>query len=630
LQKEPGKRLRDITDARFQIEDALNDSVSSETAGTPTRSVRGWAPWIAAALFLAAALSFAVRPSVDSTSSDVISFPVFPPEKTAFSAAIYTTVNVPEFALSPDGRALVFCAALPGKRPMLWLRSMEQVNARELAGTEDAQGPFWSPDGHWIGFFASGKVKKIPVAGGPVQVVAETAIDFRGGTWGSDDTIVFGSGTEPLFRVSSAGGRTTAVTTTSNDTNRYPHFLPDGRHFLYTILTGLADESGVYLGSVDGKTKTLLTNVQSSAVYVPPGYLLFVDGDRLLTQVFNTQRLELEGQPFVVAEQVGRNSALMSAVSASRTGAIAYAGTISQNGRLIWIDRGGNPVGGIGGPEGDYTDFRLSPDENRLAASVVDPEFGNIEIWLTDLARNSSSRLVFEGVLTASPLWSPDGSRLAFRSVRNGLIEFFERSAGGGGNEQPLLEADTYLAVMRSLNLIPSDWSADGRHIIFSAPSPVSGNDLWLLPLSGDGKPVKFIASAAEELHGNSSPDGQLVAYTSNESGKYEVYVETFPRSDRKWTVSTSGGYEPRWRSDGREIYYLSEDRDLMAVTVGAGPSFGVPKPLFRTRVPAGVSANRTHYVPSRDGLRFLVNQSSEAEPKPITVVWNWTAGLKN
>jgi dipeptidyl aminopeptidase/acylaminoacyl peptidase len=358
---------------------------------------------------------------------------------------------------------------------------------------------------------------------------------------------------------------------------------------------------------------------------------LFVDGDRLLTQVFNTERLELEGQPFVVAEHVGRNSGLMSAVSASRTGVIAYAGTISQNGRLNWIDRAGNPVGAIGGPEGDYTDFRLSPDEKRLAVSLADPEVGNIEIWLTDLARNSTSRFAFGERLTASPLWSPDGSRLAFRTFRSGLIEFSQRSAGGGGNDRPLLEADTYRAVhMTSLNLIPSDWSLDGRHIIFSAPSPASGNDLWLLPMSGDGKPVKFIASAAEQQHGNFSPDGHLVAYTSNESGKFEVFVETFPRSDRKWTVSTRGGYEPRWRSDGGEIYFLSEDRDLMAVSVGAGPSFGVPKPLFRTRVPAGVTANRTHYVPSRDSQRFLVHESGEAEPKPITVVLNWTAGLQN
>src|SRR5262249_53040431 len=210
-----------------------------------------------------------------------------------------------------------------------------------------------------------------------------------------------------------------------------------------------------------------------------------------------------------------------------------------------------------------------------------------------------------------------------------GLIEFFQRSAKGGGNDQPVLQAETYRAAqILSLNLIPTDWSPDGRRIIFSVPSPASGNDLWLAPLAEDGKPARFIASPAEEIHGNFSPDGHLVAYTSNESGKFEIYVETIPRSDRRGKISTTGGYEPRWRADGGELYYLSEDRKLMAVSVGAGPSFGVPKPLFQTRVSPGVTANRTHYVPSHDGRRFLVNQSSDAAPNPITVVLNWSASL--
>ncbi|OLD69945.1 MAG: hypothetical protein AUI45_06105 [Acidobacteria bacterium 13_1_40CM_2_56_11] len=636
LHKDRDQRLRDIADARFQIEEALSDSISSETTDRRTRNPRVWAGWIAAALFLGSTLFFAIRSSISLPSGDSISFPVFPPEKTAFSAAINTTVNVPEFALSPDGHVLVFSAEVAGAKPTLWVRSLEQVRARELAGTEDAQDPFWSPDGRWIGFFAAGKVKKIPAAGGPVQVVAETGTDFRGGTWGSEDTILFVSGIGEILRVNSAGGKTTPVTILNAShnvaTNRTPHFLPDGSHFLYSIQAGITDQTGVYVGSLDGKTKKLLIQVATSAVYVPPGYLLFVDGDTLLARGFDAERLELKGQPFVVTEHVGRNSALMSAVSASHTGTIAYAGVISQNGRLTWIDRGGNPIGSIGTPEGDYTDFRLSPDEKHLATSLVDPKTSSTEIWLADLVRNNTSRFAFGGVINASVLWSPDGGRLAFRAFRHeGLIEFFQRSAAGGGNDQPILQAEAYrTAQILSNNVIPTDWSPDGLRIIFSTPSPASGNDLWLLPLSGDGKPTKFIESPAEELHGNFSPDGHLVAYTSNESGKFEVYVETFPRSDRRWPISTNGGYEPRWRADGSEIYYLSEDRKLMAVSVGAGPSFGVPKPLFQTRVSPGVTANRNHYVPSRDGRRFLVNQSVDAAPSPITVVLNWPATLNN
>jgi Tol biopolymer transport system component len=313
----------------------------------------------------------------------------------------------------------------------------------------------------------------------------------------------------------------------------------------------------------------------------------------------------------------------MSAVSASRTGAIAYAGTLSQIGRLGWIDRQGNPVGSPGTPEGDFTDFRLSPDETRLAASLVNPKTNAVELWLTDLARGSMSRVSSEGLITSAPLWSRDGSRLIFRTNRSGLVELYERSAAGGGDDRPVLSIEAYQAARMSQNVVPTDWSPDGQRIIFSSAS-LSRADLWLLPVGEPGMPVKFISSPADEMHGTFSPDGRLVAYTSNESGRFEVYVETLPRSDRKWSVSTNGGYEPRWRPDGREIYYLSDDRTLMAVSVGAGPSFGIPKPLFQTHAPGGVTANRTHYVPSRDGQRFLVNRAIDSPPSPITVVVNW------
>ena len=419
------------------------------------------------------------------------------------------------------------------------------------------------------------------------------------------------------------GGAITPVTVVDaslhENTHRNPSFLPDGLHFLYSVI-GDSDRSGVYVGSVDGKTKRLLLHVLTSAVYAPPGYLLYVDGDRLLGHAFDTDRLELKGQPFFVAEYVGRSSSFMSGVSAALTGAIAHARPIAQHGRLAWIDRRGNPLDTIGTPDGDYTDFRLSSDETRLAASLVDPKTNAVDIWIRDLARGSNARVGSGGGVTAAAVWSPDGTRLVYRSNRTGVIELYERSAAGGGDDRRL-SSDAHQAIPSGL--IPTDWSADGRWLVAGA-----GNDLWLLPLVNDLKAEKFFASPAAEMHGNFSPDGHLVAYTSNESGRFEVYVETVPRSDRKWPVSTNGGYEPRWRADGGEIYYLSEDRNLMAVPVGAGPSFGIPKPLFQAHVPAGVSWLRTHYVPSRDGQRFLVNVATDTAASPITVVLNWSASL--
>jgi serine/threonine protein kinase len=300
LRKDPAERLHDIADARFQIEDAPDDPVGA-VAVRRVRNRREWAGWIVAALALGVAALLATRPSIDSVPVDPISVPIFPPEKTVFSGAINTTVNVPSFAVSPDGRAVVFSAETPGGKPMLWVRSMDRLVPRQLAGTEDAQDPFWSPDSGSIAFFANGELKKIPAAGGVVQVITQTEADFPGGSWGLDGTILFGLGAEPIQRVSAAGGKPTTVTvidaSRGEGTHRNPHLLPDGRHFLYTIFGSRQDQSGVYVGSLDGGTKKLLVNVRANAVYASPGYLLFVDGNTLLGQQFVIVGWRSKGSP---------------------------------------------------------------------------------------------------------------------------------------------------------------------------------------------------------------------------------------------------------------------------------------------------------------------------------------------
>jgi serine/threonine protein kinase len=629
LQKDPDERWQSARDLRTNLKWIAEGDVppaSSQREHSPWRERTAW--MLASVFFCALALFYAGRFRAPAAGESV-RFSVDPPEKAFFSGPPNLTVPVPQFALSPDGRAMAFVANSSGADPVIWIRSIGQVTARPLPGTENAQSPFWSPDSRWLGFFAEGKLKKTPVAGGPVQVLADVA-DAFGGSWGADGSIIFGELSSAIFRVSSGGGIVTAVTKTDTvlKAHRWPQFLPDGRHFLFHVQGG--DRHGVYVGSLDGGTQEFLVRSESSAIYAWPGYVLYVEGDTLLAQAFDATHLELRGEPFTVAEHVGRSTGFNIGVSASATGMLAYAAAMLQRGRLTWFDRAGNSLNSVG-VEGDYSDFRLSPNGQTLAASLVDPKAWNPDIWLIDLTRGGPSRFTVGSALSAAPVWSPDGAQIVFRSNRTGQTELYAKSAGGGGNDEVVLTYEAqHAAGIDTPNLVCSDWSPDGRYVISSVPEQTTGDDLWLFPIDGDKKPFKFLGPPADQIHGNFSPDGRFVAYTSNESGRYQVYVQTFPLSDRKWQVSTDGGYEPRWRADGREIYYLSEDRKLMAVAVGVGPSFGVPKTLFQTRVPEGVTSRRTHYVPSRDGQRFLINtQSSDALPNPITVVLNWQAELK-
>jgi serine/threonine protein kinase len=631
LEKDPDDRWQSAHDIETNLEWIAEGENPAPSSAVKNSRWRERVAWVLACALLSGLMFFVGGHDRASPASETARFSVYPPEKAVFSGPPNITVPVPQFALSPDGRAMVFVANSSGSDPMIWLRSIDQVTAHPLPGTEHAQIPFWSPDSRWLGFFAEGKLKKIPVAGGPVQVLTDVS-DAFGGSWSTDGSIIFAKLSSAIFRVSSFGGIVTAVTKvdTIMNAHRWPQFLPDGRHFLFHIQSGDSEHRGIYAGSLDGGIQKFLVHTESSAVYAAPGYLLYVDGDTLLGQAFDVARLEIKGEPFTVAEHVGRSTGFSIGASTSSTGMVAYAAAILHRGRLTWFDRAGNSLDSVG-VEGDYSDFRLSPNGQMLAVSLVDPKAWNPDVWLIDLVRGGPSRFTFGSALNAAPVWSPDGARIVFRTNRNGMTEWYAKSAGGGGNEEAVVTNETqHAAGIDSPNLVSSDWSPDGRYIIGSVPQESTGEDIWLIPLSGDKKPFKFLGPPSDQIHANFSPDGRFVAYTSNESGPHQVYVQTFPLSDRKWQVSTDGGYEPRWRGDGREIYYLSEDRKLMAVAVGAGPAFGVPKVLFQTRVPEGVTSRRTHYVPSRDGQRFLINtQTGDAMPNPITVVLNWQAELK-
>jgi eukaryotic-like serine/threonine-protein kinase len=631
LEREPEARWQSASDLRRAL--ALPMTQPAAPAKSTPNPWRERSAWIAAALAILIALFVSLRPSPSAAPAAVVRLSVIPPDNTVLTGASAASVQAPQLALSPDGRSIVFVAAAAGARPMLWLRSLESETAHAMPGTEGADYPFWSPDNLWVGFFADSVLKKIPAVGGPAIDIAVVR-EPRAASWGMDGTILLGLGAEGIHRVSSSGGAVTAVTeldvSRQEGAHRFPVWLPDGKHFLFSDRSSLAEQSGVYAGSLDGKTKKLLIRGLTVALYAPSGHLLFMDGDTLMGQAFDAERVELRGQAFVLESHIGRSSVGNGAVSVSDTGVLAHAGTLSEPGRLTWFDRAGNAAELVG-PPGDYMEFRLSPDQTRLASSLTDVKTGFPDIWLTDLALGNPAPFTFGPAINASPVWSPDGTRIMFRTTRHGgFTELYRKSAGGGGTEEPVLLAkDVLYSGISSTGLTPSDWTPDGKYVLSSVIN--ADSDLWLLPLQGSAKLVQFLSARGQQMHGTFSPDGRMVAYTSNESGRYEIHVQTFPISDRQWTVSTAGGYEPRWRADGRELYYLSLDRKLMAVPVGAGPlPFGAPRPLFQTHVPGSVTMYRTHYEPSRDGQRFLINtKTGDPAPVPITVVLNWTAGLK-
>jgi hypothetical protein len=406
LEKDPKRRLRDLGDAWALLEDV------------PTLpAVRNRLPWISTAVFALASivLSTALWRSAAPPAAEVVRLSLNPPENTSFTGASIATIGVPQFALSPDGRSIVFVASAAGGNSTLWLRPLQTDAARVMQGTEGAGFPFWSPDSGSIGFFAEGKLKKIPAGGGPALAIAD-ALDPRGGAWGPDDMILFGTGSEGIFRVSASGGAATRITeldgAAAEGSHRNPVFLPDGKRFLFTVRSGQTGQTGVYAGSLDGKIKKLLIPGNTNGLYSSSGHLLFMDGNTLMAQAFDAERLELRGQPFILEGHVGLSSVPSGAVSLSASGILAHAGILSEIGRLTWFDRGGVSSGTVG-PPGDYLSFRLSPDQTRLAATLADAKRGAPDIWLTNLALGNPAPFTSGASFNAEPVWSPDADHFS-------------------------------------------------------------------------------------------------------------------------------------------------------------------------------------------------------------------------
>ena len=626
LAKDPDDRWQSARDLKAELEWIASTPDTGVVA--PSRPRFGWA-WAGTTIAALAALSSLAlvhlresRPPEPRT----VRYQIPPPEKS----------SIDFFKLSPDGRLLAFIA---DRR--LWIRSLDTLQARPLEGAEGADEMFWSPDSQFIAFFAKGKLNKIAASGGPVQVLCNVS-QAHGGTWNRDGVIVLPlSLTSGLFQVSAGGGapvplaKLGASAPTAPETS--PEFLPDGRHFLSWSLAGhlgKPDEAGIYVGSLDGTPAIRLLPATSNASYVPAGgapgqdgYLLFRRGEALMAQRFNPTRLSLSGEAFPIAEKVG-GSVLWAAFSVSENGTLVFApaGGASDV-QLAWWDRGGKQAGTFG-PPGIYDNFRLSPDEKRLTYTTARADNG--DVWVLDSIRGVPSRLTFDPGIDDPPMWSPDGLRVVWASNRAGSFDLYVKSANGAGTEQLLVKMGTPAGW-------PEDWSRDGRFLLYQIPGAKTGQDLWIAPQSSqaDRKPSPYLQTEFDEKHGRFSPDGRWVAYTSNESGRDEVYVQSFPLSGAKFQISAGGGTEPQWRRDGTELFYIAEDRTLIAVPIGLANSasepvqVGPPKRLLPVPVLDTFIVGRSYEV-SNDGQRFLMRApATRATASPLTVVLNWQTQLK-
>jgi Tol biopolymer transport system component len=625
LDRDTKNRLRDIGEARINIESGLAGKTHlPESAPLPAGRPRlAWGVAVVATACLAM-LAFVHFREKTPTPALPVRFQIPIPENATAGALL----NV-----SPDGRKLAFVA---GDR--LWVHFLESGDSRDLTGTSGT--PFWSPDSRFIGVVSDGKLKKVDVTGGPPQTVTDINGAWGAGAWNLDDLIVF-SNRAGIFRVPAAGGVPVPITAVDpvrrEIMHAFPSFLPDGRHFIYTCTSRDKGRSAIYLGSVDARPEQQssqpLVNSDWGAVYSPSadpatGCLLFVREDTLVAQPFDNRRLKLKGQATPVAEQVSDGRAF----SVSANGVLVFHRNAVDR-QLTWFDRDGKIIGTVGNP-GTYLDPFLSPDGTRLAAAKPrgspGPQ-GPFSIWLLDFSRGGAgTRFTFGSATEVDPVWSPDGSRIVFSSNRDGPYNLYQKAANGGRDEEVLLKSDE--------NKWATSWSRDGRFLLYTTWSPKTQSDIWALPMSDNKKPIPFLATEFWEGQARFSPDGHWVAYTSYESGQFEVYVRQFSinpagtavETGGKWQISSGFGLDPRWRGDGRELYYLSLDGRVMAVDVATNPVFraGKPQPLGLVVIPQFDPPGA--WDAAADGKRFLVPATKSGRPEPYTVVLNWQAGLKD
>ena len=630
MAKDPDDRFQTAHDLKLQLdwiaEGGSQAGVAAPVAGR--RKLRERLLWaLASVALLALGVTSTLLLTRAPQNAERLQVALLAPEDYSFDAF--------DFALSPDGKQVAFVAMKPGAKPQLWVRRLDSASAQPLAGTEGATEPFWSPDGRDLGFFAEGKLKRIEASGGPVQSLA-SAVTPRGGAWSSEGVIVFApSPTDPLYRVPATGGEATHFTkldaARSETSHRWPQFLPDGKHFLFLAKAAATNAAGrkedtsgstISVASLDSPTPKQITRAEQRGRYAGPGWLLFLRGANLMAQRFDAKSLEVSGEPVPIAEGIVMDARWNSGFTVSDEGKLILQVGSVVGSELVWYDRSGKR--GNLAASGSYNVPRLSPDGFRLAASENDATSGTLDIWTYDLARGVRSRFTFDPSDDDDPVWSPDGRMVAFDSARKGHYDIYWKPVDASRPEELLYEDKATKYV--------TSWSKDGKYILFdrSEAQGKTRSDVWVLQMEGERKAFPYLQTPTNENLAVFSPDGKWVAYVSDESGRSEVYVSSFPEPTSKHQVSNGGGDGPQWRGDGKELYYMDPENRITVVEIrpsGGRIEMGLPRPLIQVRL-SGQFAGYSYNV-VRDGNRFLVLETPERKSSSLTLIVNWPAALK-
>ncbi len=615
LAKSPDDRYQTAHDIVLQLrwiaQSGTQTPRATEKQGTNRRELAAWAIACAMAVMLIALFALWRGSKVAE-------------QTTYFSASLPFAAR--DVAVSPNGHTVAMVGRRESDRnDALWIYEPGSPDATNLAGTEGANFPFWSADGRSIGFFADGKLKKLDLAGGPVQTLCD-AQTGRGGTWNKDGVILFtpsGHLGVGLYRISASGGTPIEITVPDKslveDSHRWPVFLPDGIHYLYSAihLSGRKDLTSIYVGSLNSNEKRLVTKASGNVEYVAP-YLLAYRDQTLFAQHFNPRTFELSGEAIPIFTDVQYSPRISRAVFGASSSQLLVAQKAGDTGasQLVWFNRQGQEIG-IGLKPGIYGNITLAPDGKAVAADTTDPSSQNTDIWTYDLGTESAKRLTFDPAIDSLPIWSPDSTRMIFSSNRGVTFDLYLKDTNGAQEETHISQDGP--------DRFPTAWSPDGKYVMYER-----GPDLWVVTIP-DFRPTLFLKASSTLKNAQFSPDGKWVAYSSNESGRWEIYVTSFPDAHGKWQVSNAGGDQPKWRADGKELFYLSAGSEMMVVAVKTGVGFdaGSPQALFQANPREVVATSEQFsYDVSKDGQKFLINTQLKTAATPMSVVLNWSAKL--